>query len=318
MTDNKKEGGTEKIKTAVSELCTKSAEIIGVCWNFGMHRIEDAAEARVRGKSKGEIARKFDNAAANVALAGNDPAEIRQIQRSFVAEQTQYYANIKAIGDRAIPHIKEGAKAENVHADTIMHLREKSKIISEEDMRDTLAKILAGEINSPGSFSKKTIDVVSSLGRSDVIIFSQLCSFVVTRFARVVDTNSSVKRSIVLARLPFIFDELQKVYQGKGVTFASLQDMVSLGLLSYTLTGLHAPTVEIPIRWGLSGDGFIMGVEVLAGQKLQQGRVMFTRAGAELSRICKSEIVPEFAAYMMEYYKKQGLNCRLVKSEEDI
>lgn len=326
MTDDNKEGGAGKDKSAVGELGAKAAEIgkwgktngakmVRQFWTFGMHRIEDVAEARVRGRSKGEIIRKFENAAADAVLAGRDPAEIRQMRDGFIAEQTLYYDNIKAIGNRAAPNINEDAKAENVRKDTITHLREKGKIVSDEEMQEVLAGILAEEMNTPGSFSKKTIDVVSSLDRSDVEMFSQLCSFAVKKFVSVENPNSPVALTVVISEHLLIFNEVHKVYQGKGITFTSLQDLASLGLLTYTSLGTHMPAIKTSMRWGLSGNGFSMIVEVPAGQTMDYGRVMLTRAGKELSRICKSEIVPEFSSYIMEEYKERGLKCQLLKED---
>jgi len=48
--------------------------------------------------------------------------------------------------------------------------------ISNEEMQDLWAKILAGELNEPFSFSLRTIDVLKNLGKKDAELFEKICS----------------------------------------------------------------------------------------------------------------------------------------------
>lgn len=47
--------------------------------------------------------------------------------------------------------------------------------ISDENMQDLWAKILAGEINAPSSYSLKTIDTLRNMRKCDVELFTHIC-----------------------------------------------------------------------------------------------------------------------------------------------
>lgn len=47
--------------------------------------------------------------------------------------------------------------------------------ISDENMQDLWAKILAGEINAPSSYSLKTIDILRNMRKCDVELFAYIC-----------------------------------------------------------------------------------------------------------------------------------------------
>lgn len=257
-------------------------------------------------------------------------------------EQIRGQRNLESIIAKVVrDELDKNAAPEKIDDDWLGQFVNQAKHVSKEDMQSLWVKILAGEINAPGSFSKKTIDVASSLGHSDIMVFGQLCLFAVKRFYRAMCTEYSTDNSIVFSGVrsmdiennPLVFNETQQLYQRKGVNFSSLQNMDSLGLLTYTPTGLHVPAEEIPTRWGIAGDGFVIAVDVPAGKNVPQGRVVFTRAGNELADVAKSvvastfsafspslkfSVFPEFPAYIMEEYKKVGVNCQLVKSEDDV
>ena len=44
-------------------------------------------------------------------------------------------------------------------------------------MQSLWARLLAGEANQPGTFSKRTVELVASLDKSDAQLFTGLCRF---------------------------------------------------------------------------------------------------------------------------------------------
>ena len=49
--------------------------------------------------------------------------------------------------------------------------------ISNQEMQEKWAKILAGEISKPASFSLSTIDALKNMGQKDAILFEKICNF---------------------------------------------------------------------------------------------------------------------------------------------
>ncbi|MFC1592622.1 DUF2806 domain-containing protein [Chloroflexota bacterium] len=60
------------------------------------------------------------------------------------------------------------------------------RIISDDDMQMLWSRILAGESNSPGTYSKRTINALASFDKVDAELFTKLCSitFLLSIFAR--------------------------------------------------------------------------------------------------------------------------------------
>lgn len=102
--------------------------------------------------------------------------------RRFLTEETIKQNNMEAIILEALPALKPNAKPQEVEQDWIANFFDKSRLISDTEMQKLWAKILAGEGNSPGSFSKKTINLMSDLDKRDAILFENyviLCGILI-------------------------------------------------------------------------------------------------------------------------------------------
>src|ERR1035441_6951750 len=103
--------------------------------------------------------------------------ERRAMSRLF-AEEAKKQHNIEAITLKALPDVGPESRPENMEDDWIENFFDKCRLISDEEMQSLWARILAGEANSPGRFSKRTVNLLGSLDKSDAVLFSKLCSFV--------------------------------------------------------------------------------------------------------------------------------------------
>ena len=53
---------------------------------------------------------------------------------------------------------------------------EHAKSVSNEEMQELIAKIIAGEYNSPGSYSMNTLQTIKILGKNELEIFERISS----------------------------------------------------------------------------------------------------------------------------------------------
>lgn len=51
--------------------------------------------------------------------------------------------------------------------------------VSNEQMQDIWAKILSGEVDHPGSFSLRAIEILKNLGQKDAELFEKICSYAI-------------------------------------------------------------------------------------------------------------------------------------------
>ncbi len=110
------------------------------------------------------------------ALAIRTQAEIeadelkRRALMRFINEEAQRQSNIEAITSSAIPKLEDTANPADVDNDWIANFFEKCRITSDSEMQELWSKVLAGEANSPGSFSTRTVNFLSTFSKSDALL----------------------------------------------------------------------------------------------------------------------------------------------------
>lgn len=76
---------------------------------------------------------------------------------------------------KANAYIEEWKDNNEFDPDKAIRLLKISSDFSSEDMQDLIARIIAWEYNSPWRFSLKTIEIIHSLSRYDILLFKQFC-----------------------------------------------------------------------------------------------------------------------------------------------
>ena len=88
----------------------------------------------------------------------------RRALRRFLEEETKRQSNIEDITQKALPLLKEESSPQNVEDDWVTNFFDKCRIVSDEDMQRLWSRVLAGEANAPGAFSKRTVNLLADLG----------------------------------------------------------------------------------------------------------------------------------------------------------
>ena len=110
------------------------------------------------------------------------PEYVREAANTFMARIVRKQINVDTIVHRAAEHISsmatEGAaeEAREISDDFLEHFGHEARKQNADWMRDLFARILAGEIQRPGSYSKKLVRTVSDLSRDVAMVFRKLCS----------------------------------------------------------------------------------------------------------------------------------------------
>ncbi len=207
----------------------------------------------------------------------------RRAMHRFVMEESIKQANIEAISQKAIPLLEENSSPQNIENDWISNFFNKSRLVSHSGMQELWAKVLAGEANTPGTFSKKTVNLIADLEKDDAKLFICLCGFT---------------WKIHNEEFPIILDYDAPIYDENAITFNSLIHLENLGLIQFSHPQgfvlrelpqvLETKYFEKSLQFVLpKGDG----------NELDIGTVLFTRAGHELSTICGAQPVNDFFEY---------------------
>lgn len=226
---------------------------------------------------------------------------VTEIQRRaairLIEEETKRQENIENIVRGALPELSDQSRPDSIDEDWITNFFKNCRIVGDKEMQRVFSKILAGEANKPGSFSRKTINLMPDIGKVEAEMFQKFCSFVWT-----IDNMHA----------PVILDEKEPVYARTGLNYDMLIDLESLGLVKVQLSigdfGLGHETTQISAQY----FGHEISIESTSEQPvhLSVGKVIFTKAGQELCRIMNAEEIEGVFEYTRDYWKSSGFTIK--------
>ena len=213
----------------------------------------------------------------------------RRAARRWIGEEAQRQGNMESITAKALPQLNENATPSSVEDDWIVNFFEKSRIVSDNEMQELWSRVLAGEANDPGTYSKRTVNFLSDLDKSEAALFTKLCGFV----------------WVIGGFVPLVFDVQAEIYNKHGINFGTLQHLDSIGLVKFgNLAGFLQK--DVPERFTVTYYGRPLNLEKSkgAGKNLKIGTTLLTRTGKELVPICGSKPVEGFLEYVKDRWKQ--------------
>ncbi len=220
-----------------------------------------------------------------------------QLQRRavtrFIAEEAKKQENIESITEKAIPELADTSNPQGMDDDWIMNFFDKCRIVSDEDMQLLWARILSGEANSPGTFSRRTVNSLGSLDKSDAQLFIKLCSFLV-----LLDNEPT----------PFVYDTEASIYNDQQINYSSLAHLDDIDLVSFgSLTGYRFLKLPKQITIDYFGTTLTLELKNAEDNELEFGKVRLTSIGQQLFRICGAVPIDGFLDYLIEEWPKKGI-----------
>jgi hypothetical protein len=101
----------------------------------------------------------------------------RRAVHRFLEEEAKKQENIEEITQKALPLLEEESAPLNIEDDWVTNFFDKSRSVSDADMQQLWARVLAAKSNSPGKLSRRTVNLLSDLEKSDAELFTTLCGF---------------------------------------------------------------------------------------------------------------------------------------------
>lgn len=228
------------------------------------------------------VARAEAEAKKILAVADLEITEIRQrAVKRMILEEEKNQQNIEAVTAKAIPHLSTDAKPEELDEDFVRYLFDKAKMVSNEEMQSVWAKILAGEASKAGSFSRRTMDIVSQMRKQDAELFTRFC------------------RSIwmVGGLAPIIPEVLAKrMEDDSSMSFTDLQHLDNVGLINFETTTTFKKTgIQKSVRIWYYTCPIDLEFPQEHSNSLTIGHALLTTSGRELAPIAGS--LSSVAAY---------------------
>ncbi len=133
------------------------------------------------------------------------------------AKMNRQYSNLGNVLLKSAPLITASENQISDDNDVFWGFLEHSKEISNEQMQELIAKIVAGEYNAPGTYAMSTLQIIKMLGKNELELFEKICGLL-------------IDNEIILKELFALGDNVKEMMNKIGIDFGSLQTLQSLGL----------------------------------------------------------------------------------------
>lgn len=288
MPDFKNLTGLEKPLTKLVETISNG---IGVAANeifeFDAKKIKRTTQAQAEAERQ-KIIKKAEGEAEALEI-------LSRASKRFQLEQFSKQINLENIVVKSQNFLKgKTVSDEPVNRDWTARFIDISQDVSREEMQDILAKILAGEVEKPSTFSLKTLDIVKNLGQAELVQFKKFVSL-------------STPGTGLFVRQPGDNKELQK-YE---LSFASFLHLSDLGFFNPATTlSLEFDLEEnqiLPLQ--LSNKVFIF--KATSKNRLSLPLLKYTETGMQIAKLVKekppSKIEKAYIEDMTSFFRSRGL-----------
>lgn len=195
---------TKALSEPVSKLVEAIRSAVGVIYE----------PTNIRRKAKAEADAAIIRLEGEIELHGIAQRASRRINHRELRRQE----NIEKIVNQAQQELPETVDKQPVNEDWISQFFNLSQDIGDSEMQMLWARLLAGEVARPGTYSLRTLQTVKVLSKGDARLFSQYCSYVWQL------SDTTLCRYTNKATDKYIAD--------KGVGLSERQHLQNLGLMN--------------------------------------------------------------------------------------
>lgn len=201
---------------------------------------------------------------------------------------TEYYKanNFLTVAKKADGYYKEHPRLEEKGTydfDWFMRFFEAVGNVSDETMQNLWARILAGEIAQPSTFSLKTVDVMRNLSKRDAELFIKVCS-----------------HSFISSATNYFLPNEDEFIEYVGIQYADIMKLSELGLIFNDATITLNMDISNEPQILINNHSLIMLITSASGnsEKASIRQYPFTEVGKELSTmISESTSDEDFVKY---------------------
>ena len=196
--------------------------------------------------------------------------------------------------------------------------------VSSQELQWLWAKVLAGEIERPGSTSIKTLNIMKTLDKTMAGLFRKLCSVCIS-----IRPDGNI---FVDSRVPSMDgDAGGNALKEYGLGFGQLNVLHEHGLIISDYNSWYDIQASIGIVLGprkellripfcFQGKYWVLIAKSAAvqGKEFKLSGVSLTKSGQELSRIAGLEAADQYAIDLMKYFERKNLQMTEVGSWEPV
>jgi len=237
-------------------------------------------------RAQGEARAAMLKATSNLAIS---EVQARATDR-FLAREVERQLNIESIARQAHEELPPHVRAEErplPESDWIAAFFNYAQDIGDSQMQQLWAKLLAGEIVRPRSFSRRTLSVVRDLGAQEANEFAALCHW------RVAFWDPHVTYLVRTSR------------ENKRTPSSDLDNLASVGLIYVDRDEFFMDTLGVALFavGDVAYKALWNGAPEEQVRRLPLGIAQLTRSGEELSKLIPHAEGDELAAPIRSYWE---------------
>lgn len=284
--------GTKTVAPVVTAFLDRISIVTGVVTKPWQTRRDAEAEAdatvtKAEAEAKATLIRAE---AEQQALTIQERAEARRATAAVREEK-----NLSSVIGGASDNILNSAQPEKMSEDWLANFFDKAKLFSDEEMQHLWSQVLAGEANVPGSFSRRTVNTLADLDKTDAQLFRRMCSFCLTE-----DNTSDI--ILVVAGIASRF-RANESFMDYGLDYGDILSLTEVGLVTFESDSMAIAGQEFSFSY--------FGRQILVKKTpdnsgVSIGQVKLTKVGHELAHICQPDSDKGFLDYVIARWRKQG------------
>jgi uncharacterized protein DUF2806 len=290
--------GTTAISKSVVKLIDTVGEQIGLFLEPTHIRRKGQAKADttvINAKAEADVA--MIQLQGRLALLDTQDRAYTRVKRKEEKRQK----NIEAVVAQSALSLPEAVSEEPVDEDWVTQFFNYCQDVGNEEMQSLWARLLAGEVAKPGSFSMRTLALVRVMSKEDANLFTRFCSMVWQTpegMTPITPLEEYLRRHMVVS-----LDLLDLAY------------LDTLGLIRFDPHVMHTLTVSNPRQsvWSYHGLSYILHCRGLSYIRrrpgkpdIQIGNAILTVAGKELAVIAGSTPNEKYINWAIEHLRGQG------------
>lgn len=294
---------------AFGQLCTAAVDV-PVTWLEGKaSEIRATYEARIQIiKKEGEsISDKLEVPPQYIAKASEKFAS-KIIKEQLNLDQITHNAAQNLADHRYESESERKEETAEISDDWLNEFENYARLKSSEDMKTIFGKILSGEILKPGTFSIKTVRLISQLDNQAAKLFQILCSIAATleigglEFdTRVISIGGDAGGNS-LSKFGLSFDDLN-ILQEYGLIIADYNSY-----FTYLMCVANEQNqVSGVLRFRNKPFGFVPIDREKYDKQVKLNGVAFTKAARELRSIIPLIEVGDYEKELIEFFEKKHL-----------
>ena len=252
---------------------------------------------RISRKAKAEAKANMIKAKSEIDISD---VQLRAINR-WVKEEEKKQENIESIIEKTILKLKDEAKSSGMENDWIANFFDKGRLISDKEMQELWSRILAGEANSPNSFSKRTVNLLSSFNKEDAKLFTGFCKTI---------------WYIGGSAHPVVFGDSNEMFR---ISFSQLAHLEDIGLIKLNALGGYKLRKQPKIiEMFYCGRNVVVEFKNQSNNELPFGKTILTNVGRELLKIIDTvfmydKLEKEFYEHVCKKWEENQLVERVIR-----